>query len=78
MTAPVTFPQVAGVAVFGVPDYFYGEEIRTFCRDKIAHYKIPKYIWFVEEFPITVTGKLQKYKMRELAVARLQQERGGS
>ncbi|MFH2123490.1 MAG: AMP-binding protein [Pseudomonadota bacterium] len=86
-----THPKVAGVAVFGVPDDFYGEEImawikprstitlseeeiRAFCQGRIAHYKIPKYIWFVEEFPMTVTGKLQKYKMRELAMARLQQE----
>ncbi|MDD3816261.1 MAG: AMP-binding protein [Desulfocapsaceae bacterium] len=87
-----THAKVAGVAVFGVPDDYYGEEImawikprngveiseeeiRAFCRGKIAHFKIPKYIWFVEEFPMTVTGKLQKYKMRELAVARLQQDK---
>ena len=53
------------------------EEIRAFCRGRIAHYKIPRYIWFVEEFPMTVTGKLQKYKMRELAVARLKQDKDG-
>ena len=41
------------------------EEIRLFCRDKIAHFKIPKYIRFVDEFPMTITGKLQKFKMRE-------------
>jgi fatty-acyl-CoA synthase len=48
------------------------EEIKTFCKDQIAHYKIPKYIWFVGEFPMTVTGKLQKFRMREIASARLQ------
>jgi len=41
------------------------EEIRAFCEGKIAHFKIPKYIKFVEEFPMTVTGKVQKYMMRE-------------
>ena len=49
------------------------EEIRDYCKDKLAHYKIPKYIWFVDEFPMTVTGKLQKFRMREKAVQRLQQ-----
>ena len=41
------------------------EEIREFCRDEIAHFKIPRYIEFVDEFPMTVTGKIQKYIMRE-------------
>jgi len=44
------------------------EEIRDFCRGKIAHYKIPRYVKFVSEFPMTVTGKIQKYKMREVAI----------
>ena len=47
------------------------EEIRDFCRNKISHYKIPRYIKFVTEFPMTVTGKIQKYKMREAATAEL-------
>jgi fatty-acyl-CoA synthase len=41
------------------------EEIRDFCKGKIAHYKIPRYVRFVEDFPMTVTGKVQKYVMRE-------------
>lgn len=41
------------------------EDIRTFCEGKIAHFKIPRYIKFVDEFPMTVTGKVQKYIMRE-------------
>ena len=44
------------------------EEIRELSRDRIAHYKIPKYIRFVDEFPMTVTGKLQKFRMRELMI----------
>ncbi|MEX2648603.1 MAG: AMP-binding protein [Alphaproteobacteria bacterium] len=47
------------------------EEIRAFCRDKIAHFKIPRYIKFVDEFPTTVTGKVQKYVMRERMAAEL-------
>jgi fatty-acyl-CoA synthase len=47
------------------------EEIRDFCRGEIAHYKIPRYIKFVAEFPLTVSGKIQKYKMREIAVEEL-------
>jgi fatty-acyl-CoA synthase len=41
------------------------EEIRGFCKEQIAHFKIPRYIRFVDEFPMTVTGKVQKYVMRE-------------
>jgi fatty-acyl-CoA synthase len=40
------------------------DEVRGFCRDQIAHYKIPRYIRFVDEFPMTVTGKIQKFIMR--------------
>ena len=86
-----THPKIAGVAVFGIPDEFYGEqvmawiqlhpgeeatadEIRDFCRGNIAHFKIPGEIRFVEEFPMTVTGKLQKFRMREMAIQEMQQE----
>ena len=41
------------------------EEIREFCRGQIAHYKIPRYVRFVSEFPLTITGKVQKFVMRE-------------
>jgi fatty-acyl-CoA synthase len=41
------------------------EEVRSFCHDKIAHFKIPHVIRFVESFPMTVTGKIQKFKIRE-------------
>src|SRR5207302_9624985 len=41
------------------------EEIREFCRGKIAHYKIPRYFQFVDAFPMTVTGKIQKLLMRK-------------
>ena len=41
------------------------DEIKEFCRDQIAHYKVPRHIRFVDEFPLTVTGKIQKFIMRE-------------
>ena len=41
------------------------DEIKAFCKDQIAHYKVPRYIKFVDEFPMTVTGKMQKFIMRE-------------
>ena len=80
-----THPKVSQVAVFGVPDSYYGEEvvawvqlydgetaseeeIRDFCKDKIAHFKIPRHIWFVTEFPMTVTGKVAKLRIREKTI----------
>jgi fatty-acyl-CoA synthase len=44
--------------------------LREFCRGKIAHYKVPRYVVFVDEFPTTVTGKVQKFRLRELGVER--------
>ncbi|MEJ8859366.1 AMP-binding protein [Variovorax robiniae] len=41
------------------------DEVRDFCKGQIAHYKVPKYIKFVPEFPMTVTGKIQKFKIRD-------------
>ena len=43
-------------------------EIKEYCKGQIAHYKIPRYIKFVDEFPMTVSGKIQKYKMRETSI----------
>ena len=47
------------------------EEIREFCRGRIAHFKVPRYVKVTEEFPMTVTGKIQKFRMREMAVEEL-------
>lgn len=47
------------------------EEIRAFCQGQIAHYKIPRYIEFVPEFPMTITGKIQKFVMREQTIEKL-------
>jgi fatty-acyl-CoA synthase len=82
-----THPKVADVQVIGLPDATLGEtvaawirvkepctedEIWEHCRGRIAHFKIPQFIRFVDVFPMTVTGKIQKFKMREVEI----QERG--
>lgn len=81
-------PKVADVAIVGVPDKKYGEEVcawiklRTgesssaeeiieFCRGQIAHYKVPAHVVFVDGFPMTVTGKVQKYLIRKEMTSRL-------
>jgi fatty-acyl-CoA synthase len=53
------------------------EQVREFCVGQIAHYKVPRYVRFTTEFPMTVTGKVQKYKMREVSVAELGLEAAG-
>jgi fatty-acyl-CoA synthase len=84
-----THPDIQDVAVVGVPDERYGEEvcawivlrpgvsaddeaIRRFCRERAARPKVPRYVRFVDAFPLTVTGKVQKYLMREREI----EERG--
>ncbi len=83
-------PKVAEVAVFGIPDEFYGEEVvawvelhagetveaselKAYCKEQLAHFKTPKYIRLVDKFPMTVTGKLQKFRMREMMIEYLAQ-----
>ena len=82
-------PDIVDVAVIGVPDARYGEElmaflrikpgaqaptddaIRAYCAGKIAHFKVPRYVAIVDEFPMTVTGKVRKIELREQARRRL-------
>lgn len=47
------------------------EEVKQFCKENIAHYKIPKYFRFVQEYPMTITGKIQKYKITEMMIEEL-------
>ena len=73
-------PKILDVQVIGLPDPKYGEElcacviakdpvtedeVRAFCKGQIAHYKIPRYVVFMDIFPMTVTGKVQKFKLRD-------------
>jgi len=82
-----THPKIAEVQVVGLPDRKLGEtvaawirlkepaeeeEIREFCRGRIAYFKVPQYIRFVDGFPTTVTGKVQKFRIREIEI----EERG--
>ena len=48
-----------------------GEDIKDFCRGTIAHFKVPRYFKFTDTFPMTITGKVQKFKMREQSIAEL-------
>lgn len=47
------------------------DEVRAFCKNKITHFKVPVYIRFVEDYPMTVTGKIMKFKMRETMIEEL-------
>ncbi|HXY91285.1 MAG TPA: AMP-binding protein [Acidimicrobiia bacterium] len=47
------------------------DDIREFCRGQLAHFKVPRYVLFVDEFPMTVTGKIRKVEMREVSVDKL-------
>ena len=83
-------PDISDVAVIGVPDERYGEElmawirmrpgatvpldaaaVRAFCEGRIAHQKIPRYVRIVDEFPMTVTGKVRKVEMRQVSIEEL-------
>ncbi len=53
------------------------DQVRSYCQGKIAHYKIPRYVRFTSDFPMTITGKVQKFKMRETSIAELELEEAG-
>jgi fatty-acyl-CoA synthase len=46
-------------------------ELREFCKGQIAHFKVPRHVLFIEQMPMTVTGKIQKFKLRQMAVEQL-------
>ncbi len=54
------------------------EEVCRFCQGRIAQYKVPRHVFFVDEYPTTVTGKVQKFRLREMAVERLGRQRAAS
>jgi fatty-acyl-CoA synthase len=58
--------------VIARPDAKLDEDgVRDYCRERMAHFKVPRYVIFVDEFPMTITGKVQKFKMREASVEQL-------
>jgi fatty-acyl-CoA synthase len=65
------------VAAFVIPHAGFDitkEDIRDFCKDKIARYKIPRYVFFIDEYPLTGSGKIQKFKLREMALELCQKQ----
>ncbi|NOG31001.1 AMP-binding protein [Halomonas sp. TBZ9] len=62
---------IAWVKLNGSNDDITSEDLREFCKGKITHFKIPRYFKFVDDFPMTVTGKIQKFKMREISIQEL-------
>ncbi|PNU19260.1 AMP-binding protein [Geothermobacter hydrogeniphilus] len=66
------YGEVVGAFIILKQDVDLGEEdVQDFCRERIASYKKPRYVFFVSEFPLTASGKVQKYKLREMAVEKL-------
>jgi fatty-acyl-CoA synthase len=63
--------EVMGWVVLKPGEEATGEELREFCQGTIAHYKVPRYWKLVEAFPMTVRGRVQKFKMREMAIEEL-------
>ncbi|WP_435609054.1 AMP-binding protein [Pseudomonas knackmussii] len=53
------------------------EELRAFCKARIAHFKVPRYFRFCDDFPMTVTGKVQKFRMREISIEELRAGKTG-
>ena len=74
--SPVPTEMSAGFAHVIRESAFAGAEVsdsemKDFCRGRIAHFKVPRHVKFVTEFPMTVTGKVQKFKMREESIVEL-------
>jgi len=83
----LTHPDIVDAQIFGVPDAKFGEEVCAWvisrsgglsedeifahCRGRIAHYKVPRHVRLVDAFPLTVTGKVQKFAMREIMAVEL-------
>ena len=82
----IRHPKVADVQIVGVPDRFFGEELlavvipkepvseeelRDFCKGQISHQKIPRYFQLVDGYPLTASGKVQKFVLRQNAIKTL-------
>jgi len=67
--------QVAAFIQLKVADSATEEEIKDFCRNKISRIKVPAFVFFVDQYPTTASGKIQKYKLREQATKSLNREK---
>jgi len=70
--------EIAACIKLGEGERATAEEIQEFCRGQLSYFKIPRYVFFVEEFPMTVTGKVQKFVLREQLAEELSQKSGTS
>ncbi|MDR0321801.1 MAG: AMP-binding protein [Treponema sp.] len=71
------YGEEVGAFVILHPDVKLGvEDVRDYCRDKIGRYKIPKYVFFVDSFPLTSSGKIQKYQLREMGNKLVKEQMG--
>ena len=70
--------EIAACIKLGEGERATAEEIREFCSGQLSYFKIPRYVFFVEEFPMTVTGKVQKFVLREQLAEQLSQISGTS
>ncbi|GAB7028294.1 AMP-binding protein [Geotalea toluenoxydans] len=66
--------QVMAAVILKKGEIMTEDEVKDFCRGRIANYKIPKYVKFVDSYPMTASGKIQKFKLREMAIKELQLE----
>ena len=65
-TPPAADASGAAAAAAAFVDEAVTDSVRSFCRDRISHFKVPRYVVVVPEYPMTVTGKIQKYLLREI------------
>lgn len=71
LASPRYGEQVSAFVKIKKEKHLSAEDIRLFCRGKIAHYKVPRYIFFVDDFPMTASGKIQKFRLKEIGVEML-------
>lgn len=67
--------EVSAWIVPSEPNALTEDDVKDFCREEIAHYKIPRYVVFVDEYPLTVTGKIQKFRLREMGIKQFHLEK---
>ena len=72
---PVYGAQVSAWVLLKPESTLSEEALIEYCKGRIAHFKIPNYVVFVTEFPMTVTGKIQKFKLRDMGIERFHLER---